>query len=429
MSAKGGFEQLQDEVASAAFHNSAQRVDPPKCHPNTRDAVLQHIMRWIRASKDRQSWILWLNGAAGAGKSAIAQTIAEMCEEERMQLASFFFFRADETRNTPKHLIATLAYQLAHTIPATRDIITKAVESDPLIFQRSLEIQLERLVVNPLRQIRELNLLSSTSPFLFIIDGIDECDKRLVQINILNTISKAIHAQGIPAIFLVASRNESQITMTFNSKGLLDIVTRIALDDDYLSDDDISLFLNEKFAELKETHPLQHLIPETWPSPDLVQALVEKSSGQFIYASVVIKFVSAPNSHPVQRLEMVRGIRPTRLDTPFAQLDALYQHIFSSVDDIEGTLPVLAYSILMRHTDIPMITKFLGLSEGTVETALVDLTSVIACKDGHVIYLHASLPDFLLDATRSQQYHVNPVKWHTEFAHRWLTLQSFGALN
>ncbi|KAF9479903.1 hypothetical protein BDN70DRAFT_788025, partial [Pholiota conissans] len=86
---------LQQHVASAAFHNSAQRVHPPRCHPNTRTAVLQMIYDWIvdeGAGGLREKWLLWLNGAACAGKSAIMQSIAERCMLYGIPIASFFFF-------------------------------------------------------------------------------------------------------------------------------------------------------------------------------------------------------------------------------------------------------------------------------------------------------------------------------------------------
>ena len=52
------------------MHDSSARYPPPLCHPNTCQKVLKIITDWI----DRHC-IMWLNGHAGAGKSAIAQTI------------------------------------------------------------------------------------------------------------------------------------------------------------------------------------------------------------------------------------------------------------------------------------------------------------------------------------------------------------------
>ena len=84
---------LHREMTAAAFHNSKERFDPPKCHPNTRLAVLEKIMKWIKWEEDLDAFIMWVYGPAGSGKSAIAQTIAEMCEQEMILLASFFFFK------------------------------------------------------------------------------------------------------------------------------------------------------------------------------------------------------------------------------------------------------------------------------------------------------------------------------------------------
>ena len=110
-------------MATGALHNSNERFDPPKCHPNTRLAVLSDIMKWIKWEGDIKSFIMWVYGPAGAGKSAIAQTIAEMCEEEMILLASFFFSRVDPSRNNVSRLIATIAYQITFHLPDVRDAI------------------------------------------------------------------------------------------------------------------------------------------------------------------------------------------------------------------------------------------------------------------------------------------------------------------
>ncbi|KAJ6458978.1 hypothetical protein C8R45DRAFT_1221465 [Mycena sanguinolenta] len=43
-------------------------------------------------------------------------------------------------------------------------------------------------------------------------------------------------------------------------------------------------------------------IPSPWPSPDVLEELVQKSSGYFIYASTLIKFVGDENYRPTERL-------------------------------------------------------------------------------------------------------------------------------
>jgi DNA replication protein DnaC len=81
-----GMRTLGKRIAPGASHNSAERFDPPKCHPKTREAVLKDIMDWIQGlgEVERRHYFMWLYGPAGAGKSAIAQTIAELCYELKL---------------------------------------------------------------------------------------------------------------------------------------------------------------------------------------------------------------------------------------------------------------------------------------------------------------------------------------------------------
>ena len=96
---------------------------------------------------------------------------------------------------------------------------------------------------------------------------------------------------------------------------------------------------------------------------------------------------------------------------PFDELDALYRHIFSIVEDKKTILLILGFCLAMWQgpiTFIPMklqdMEMFLGLDRGSIEVLLGDLCSVITISDAkpHIHILHASLGDFLLDRTRSK---------------------------
>lgn len=69
-----------------------------------------------------------------------------------------------------------------------------------------------------------------------------------------------------------------------------------------------------------------HFLEHDWPAEAVVQEIVDKLSGQFIYASVVMNFISSARSHPAHQLDIIRGLRPSGLATPFAHLDALYRY-------------------------------------------------------------------------------------------------------
>ena len=102
------------------------------------------------------------------------------------------------------------------------------------------------------------------------------------------------------------------------------ITTTLALDDSYLPDADIKLFLEANFDVIKRDHPLRHQLPGSWPSSLEIDHIVRKSSGQFIYASTVMKYVESSRHWPTDRLEIIFGIMSRGKDTPFADLDGLY---------------------------------------------------------------------------------------------------------
>jgi uridine kinase len=204
---------LLENSAPGAFHNSGERFDPPKCHPDTRTHILTKIMDWVVREMGWEGFIKWLYGPAGAGKSAIAQSIAERCHARHLLLASFFFSRTDPKRNNEKCLIASIAYQMALNAPVTRRAIEAAVNKDPAIFQRSIEEQLKTLIINPLTHRSKTRFFwSKPIPNLIIIDGLDECNDHRVQQHILHTISIALQQPDVPLKFLICSR------ATFNSR-------------------------------------------------------------------------------------------------------------------------------------------------------------------------------------------------------------------
>jgi Cdc6-like AAA superfamily ATPase len=271
------------------FHNSQERFPPPKCHPDTRKRILNDLMTLI--TWDLLPPILWLYGPAGAGKSAIAQSIAERCEEENPKrlASSFFFSRRTSDRNSEKHLVATISYQLAVNLPKTKPIIEEIVENDPLVFSRSVKVQLQNLVVEPLRRVSK-----EYSPHRFIIiDGLDECNGDANQCSILYAIHEAVSGQRLPISFLIASRPEPHIRNFFNNN-LFKLSQHIPLTQNSESRNDVKIFLRKEFKRICKDRGLS----TTWPSYQDIQTLAEKASGHFIYPSTVIRFIDDPRHYP-----------------------------------------------------------------------------------------------------------------------------------
>ncbi|TFK37984.1 hypothetical protein BDQ12DRAFT_723742 [Crucibulum laeve] len=361
-------------------------------------------MSWVDV-RERSPRIMWLHGPAGAGKSTIGQTTAERCNVEGKLIAAFFFSRTTAGRNTESRLFSTLAYQLALSVPDSRARIEDTIINDPTLLTRSLQTQVQRLIIDPLSSHHHRG---TSAPHLIIIDGLDECENsNSAHARILQAIANALQRFDVSVCVLITSRPEEDIRNTFNADELCAISIRLALDDSFSPQKDIEVFLQSKFSELKRKHPVRSL-----------------SETQFIYASTVMHYISDVRHHPTKRLDIVLGIAPRGDDRPFAQLDALYLHIFSCIPDLLGTSRVIG-ALLLKYsleTKSPaMIDKFLHLAPGDTYLLLSDLHSVLSIPDGSssktlIRLLHASLGDFLLDQSRSGEYFINVADVHADFA-------------
>lgn len=375
-------------------------------------------MDWIKDGQ-KTSFLMWLYGPAGAGKSAIAQTIAEMCHELGILAASFFWSRSAAGRNNETRLIASLAYQLIITIPEMRIHVETALENDPVLLSRSLDAQMESLVIEPMEKTflgSQEQTVDLGEPKLVILDGLDECGRPSVREYILKVISTAILRFPLRIHILIASRPEQEIRDSFNSKPLLSITTRLPLDDKYFPDDDIIRFLIDSFTAIKESHVLRSLLPTTWPTTKDIDTLVKKSSGQFIYAATVVKFVKSPRRRPDEQLKIIFGIGGTGKHTPFSELDALYLHIFSMVEDsdLPRVLEIMSCLYLLRSNFYPSvdnIENMLFYTRGDVHLILIDLHSILdvpdIASDRSLRVFHASLQDFLMDPNRSGTFFLD----------------------
>ncbi|KAF5329681.1 hypothetical protein D9619_009209 [Psilocybe cf. subviscida] len=142
---------LYDRVAPNAILNAGGRADEVKCYPGTREEIIDLTERWMEGKDGVAHGIMWLSGPAGAGKSAIVQTIAERCKERGVQAANFFFFRSDPTRSTARPLVATLLHQIFKIYPPARQAVASVLSNDPILFDASIQDQFNQLFAPALR--------------------------------------------------------------------------------------------------------------------------------------------------------------------------------------------------------------------------------------------------------------------------------------
>ena len=436
--------------AMAAVLDSSERIDPARCHPDTRLAVTKKIMDWIEDSSPAPSMVR-MYGPAGAGKSALAQTISELCKKKGWLAASFFFSRTAPGRNNGLALIPTIAYQLTLSYPETRRPMRRCVERDPSLLNKSIQTMMEEIIIGSFNSWFCVILCWITGSFLFswafswvqprlvVIDGLDECADPKIQCAILKAVAlMATRHIRRPLRILIISRPESHIMQTFDHEPIFHSIDLISLDlGTYNANHDIELFLHQEFEKIKRIHPMVRHgdLPASWPDPKQISDVARKSSGQFVYASVVMKYIQSSKHNPMFRMDIILGIcSKPRHDNPFAELDALYTHIFMSTEDIPLVKQILGFIAMPReegdgfgeHTTPSMIEKLLSLEHGSINLVLDDLRSVITSdrpeSDAPLKFLHASLSDFLLDQARSTEFFVDVRLTHETLARGYLRL-------
>ncbi|KAJ7801431.1 hypothetical protein B0H14DRAFT_2178219, partial [Mycena olivaceomarginata] len=133
--------------------------------------------------------------------------------------------------------------------------------------------------------------------------------------------------------------------------------------------------------------------------------LVEKSSGYFIFAATVVKFLDDKQFRPVERLDDILGSRACTCVSPFDTLDHLYRQILSGVpiyyrSQLLEILTVIRAGLALV---ISQIEQLLRLELGQIRLILRGLHSVLKLPKGDkkIIVHHASFLDFLDDRSRS----------------------------
>ncbi|KAJ2935806.1 hypothetical protein H1R20_g1290, partial [Candolleomyces eurysporus] len=428
---------LLENIASNALHNSSVRIDPPKCDEDTRVEVIGEIVDWIQ-DRDAPKRLLCLTGAAGAGKSALQQTIADRCSDSNSLGSAFFFSAGDPTRNTLSYIVPTIACQLGLRHSALRDTIAKVIEEDPLIFKKNIKLQMDALLVSPFKRLCASGEMDrNTFPHAILIDGIDECSGEENQAELLSTIKHCLLDNDLPFRIFIASRPEWAIRSALDSEPegyLYQFAYHIKLSDKYDATGDIRRYLQRRLRDLGSRSRDRRAHSHLWPTKEDIEKLVEAASGQFIYAATVVKYVSERRSSPVDRLRTIINWTPEggQQTRPFELLDTLYRNVLSTAKELYEAVDTHRgrdFVLLIRAhqmnstgrvgimSNIRHFDEIIGLEEGGNEVLFSDLHSLVFFRQSltstfgevwqQVHFYHQSFSEFLNSKIRAQYFFIS----------------------
>ena len=405
---------------SDATHTRAGHV--ARCDPGTRLEVIARIRRWLdHHDTDKRAVVCWLNGPAGYGKSALAQTIAE-CYATQGRLLGSFFLRGAGERSHISRLIPTLAHQISLTLPGTKPLIESVIKDEPALLGSTVSFthRLQRLIIEPIRlntSQLSYSVSRSVKKKIVVIDALDECDDKAQMADFIDVLLSA-SSGGTPLPFqiLLTSRVEEHIRKKFDSSKA-QFLHCLELQN-YDARPDIGVHFQMAFDCIyDQNQQIMQRIPKPWPSAYDLDTLLDKAGNSFAFATTLVQCVGGDRM-PHQALQKL-------LASGANGLDSLYEQVLSSASwspafhQILGTI-----MILEDNKSISFLSSLLSLYYEEVICELLEVQSIIKIpgEDNEPIMLyHTSLRDFLTFKSRSKQYFIDPPLRHLHLAIHCLT--------
>jgi hypothetical protein len=204
------------------------------------------------------------------------------------------------------------AIETAHFNARLSDAIVTAIKNFPNIAESPLRLQFDKLLVEPL-----LELSDDEPPIIIILDAFDECGNAECRAVLMALLAK--ESTRLPAFirFLITSRAENDIRTALMAQPHV-IVHEIDISSERNCEDILS-FVRNQMAAIRAKSPPHQMAPD-WPGETALQAMAERASGLFVWASTACRFIDA--HHPQRRLDIL--LRGDVNAKPELALDALY---------------------------------------------------------------------------------------------------------
>ncbi|OHX00851.1 hypothetical protein CSPAE12_00429 [Colletotrichum incanum] len=199
-----------------------------------------------------------LRQIAGTAKSTISRTVAHAFAKRKQLAASFFFNRTRDGRNGVRLFVTTIAKRLAR-VPSLRGPITAAIHEDPDLPDKGLQLQFEKLIIEPLQQLKSDGV--SRPALVLVVDALDEFSVETnansgTQVDrnrlLVKLLARTAATTGVMVRMFLTSRPELPVTLGFRDvpeESHNDVLLQNILN--AIIEHDIRVFINRQFEEIR----------------------------------------------------------------------------------------------------------------------------------------------------------------------------------
>jgi len=310
-----------------------------------------------------------------------------------------------------------------------------ALKERPDITSQSLRDQWQQLVLRPLSKLGENGC---QSPYILVLDALDECDNDNNIRIIIHLLAEARSLKTVRLRVFLTSRPEIPIRYGFCQ--IPDVEHRYFVLHNIsrsIVDHDISIFLEYNLRQIQQERSLD----AGWPGEDVIRYLVQIASGLFIWAATASRFIREGKRFAAKRLETIVKGSSSAVTALEGHLDEIYTTVLKhsiSPDYADTEKEEACYTlrqilgsivVLLSPLSTRCLSMLLYVKKEDVDQTLEDLHSILNIPEDQNQPLrlhHPSFRDFLLDRKRCEDanFWVNEKQAHQVLANSCIRLMS-----
>jgi hypothetical protein len=267
-----------------------------------------------------------------------------------------------------------------------------------------------------------------------VIDALDECESRDDAQRIFKLLAQAKTLVTVRLQVFITSRPDVDVIL----ERQWEVVEEIKLHPDHKSND-ITIFFKKELKELRDRYeqktkqeneqdnPNKKPLPADWPGAEIVEELVKRAEGLFIYAKTVCLFIDYRDMHLNKCLSEILNVG-AGMPLPLSHLDNIYKQVLNHSVNTEFNEQcqqklysrfksvVGSFAVLLDRLPAAALFKMIMLPFDEVSGTLRRLRSVLDVPEDQKLgirLIHTSFRDYLLDKKRCpDRFWVNEAEAH-----------------